>query len=367
MLVAPPIRGIGAESPPINLGADPSEVDEESIFRREASYYEKLPELKVECRLCPRRCSVDDAERGYCGVRENWEGTYYTLVYGRACTYHLDPVEKKPLFHFLPGSAAFSVSTAGCNVECKFCQNWQLSQSRPEALPSYPLPPKVLLAEADRAGAQVVAFTYAEPVVCAEYMRDTAAAGKGGRLRTVMISNGYIEAEPMEELAAVLDGVKIDLKAFRDSFYRELVNGKLQPVLDTLVLLARKGVWFEIVYLMVTGKNDEPQEIREMSRWIASELGPEVPVHFTRFHPTYKLKNLPPTPLPVLERAREIALEEGLSFVYLGNVPGHAGESTYCPGCRSVLIRRVGYRTKIEGLRQGKCDACGRTIPGVWS
>ncbi|MDZ7372801.1 MAG: AmmeMemoRadiSam system radical SAM enzyme [candidate division KSB1 bacterium] len=333
----------------------------------EARFYEKLPNRKIRCKLCPRECVIDDQERGYCGVRENRGGTYYTLVHSRPVSIHVDPIEKKPLFHFLPGTEALSLATVGCNVECKFCQNWQISQVRPEQMEAYEASPALIAELARESGSPTIAYTYTEPVVFAEYMYDCAVEGRKRGIRSVMISNGYIQREAMLELCSVLDAVKIDLKAFTQRFYTELVAGELKPVLDTLKLLVSRRMWTEIVYLMIPTKNDAKQEIREMCRWIVSELGPDVPVHFTRFYPQYRLRNLPPTPLATLRMAREIALEEGIRFAYIGNVPGEEGENTYCPHCHVVLIRRAGYSILENNLRAGRCSKCGEKIPGVWS
>jgi len=344
----------------------PKEKDpaEESLI--EARHYEKLPHKKIRCTLCPRKCVIDDQERGYCGVRENRGGVYYTLVYGKPCTWHIDPIEKKPLFHFLPGTRAFSISTVGCNIECKFCQNWQISQIRPEQFLEYIASPQEIARAADATGCASIAYTYAEPIVFYEYMYDCAVEGRKRGIRSVMISNGYINPEPMRQLCEVLDAVKIDFKAYTERFYREICRGHLKPVLDTLVLLKQIGIWFEMVYLVIPTQNDSPDEIRRMCRWILRELGPDVPLHFTRFYPQYKLRNLPPTPVKTLERAWKIAREEGLHFVYIGNVPGHRAESTYCPSCGTRLIYRIGYATEIENLDGGRCSHCGMPIPGVW-
>lgn len=339
---------------------------EGNLTLTEARFYEKLPYKKIRCQLCPRQCVIDDLERGYCGVRENRDGTYYTLVHSRPCSAHIDPVEKKPLFHFLPGSLAFSIATVGCNVECKFCQNWEISQMRPEQAQSFDLPPDAVAQLSAERNCASIAYTYTEPVIFTEYMYDCAVAGRKQNVRSVMISNGYINKTPMEELCKVLDAVKIDLKAFSQKFYTELVAGKLQPVLDTLVLLKQKKMWFEIVYLVIPTKNDDPQELKDMCEWIAKDLGPDVPVHFSRFYPQYRLKNISPTPAATLNRAREIALAAGLNYVYVGNIPGHDAESTFCPKCQKVVIKRIGYRILENNLQNGKCGNCQTPIAGIW-
>ncbi len=340
---------------------------DDSKYMREARYYEKLPHRKIKCVLCPRECEIDDLETGYCGVRENRGGTYQTLVYNRPCSANVDPVEKKPLFHFLPGSLAFSIATAGCNVLCKFCQNWQISQARPDQINSYDLTPRDIANYAQRNECKSIAYTYNEPVVFYEYMYDCAAAGQDKGVRSVMISNGYIQKEPMRELCQVLDGVKIDLKAYTENFYRDMVAGHLQPVLDTLLLLKQENMWTEIVYLIIPTLNDDPNELKQMCRWIVKELGPDIPIHFSRFYPVYRLKNLPPTPVTTLVTAREIAMEAGLNYAYVGNVPGHEGESTFCPSCQQVAIKRIGYQILQMNIdKGGKCKNCGQKIPGVW-
>lgn len=334
----------------------------------EAQYYEKLPNRKIKCVLCPRECVIDDQETGYCGVRENYGGTYYTLVYGRPCSINNDPIEKKPLYHFLPGSASFSIATVGCNVLCKFCQNWQISQARPDQVQSYDLPPDAIAKYAKSYGSRSIAYTYTEPVVFAEYMHDCAVAARQLNVKSVMISNGYIKAQPMKDLCKVLDAVKIDLKAFTQKFYKEMVAGELQPVLDTLVLLAKEGMWTEIVYLVIPTLNDDPKELKQMCDWIAKELGPNVPIHFSRFHPQYRLKNLPPTPGKTLETARKIALDSGLNFVYIGNIPGHEAENTYCPECKKMVIHRMGYQIINQNLKtSGHCEFCDHKIAGIWN
>jgi len=342
------------------------EPQEEDLFVREASYYKKLEELRVQCELCPRQCTVADLERGYCGVRENRKGTYHTLVYSRPCTLHTDPIEKKPLFHYLPGTTAFSLATAGCNIECKFCQNWNISQFRPEEVQSYYAPPDEIVRLAQKYKCPTIAYTYTEPVIFYEYMYDIAKAARKAKIGSVMITNGYIMEKPMVDLCQQLTGVKVDLKAFTEKFYRETCSGELKPVLDILVTLKKLGIWLEIVVLLVPTLNDSPQEIDQMTRWIGENLGMEVPVHFSRYHPTYKIKNLPPTPLKTLEKARDIALENGLHYVYLGNVPNHPGENTYCPSCQKVVIRRVGYRILEVNIKGGKCKFCQHPIAGVW-
>ncbi|MBU0641480.1 MAG: AmmeMemoRadiSam system radical SAM enzyme, partial [Planctomycetes bacterium] len=300
------------------------------VARHAAQFWEHLPEKKVKCTLCPRECQVADVERGYCGVRENQGGAYQTLVYGTLCSANIDPIEKKPLFHYLPGTLAFSIATAGCNIECKFCQNWQISQFRPEQVESTLTTPARLVSTCGAQRCLTIAYTYSEPVIFYEYMHDTAALARQQGIGSVMISNGYIQEKPLRQLCRHLTGVKIDFKAFTEEFYSEWCAGHLKPVLATLETLKEIGIWFELVILIIPTLNDSPDEIQQMSRWVVAYLGPNVPMHFTRFHPTYRVTNLPRTPVKTLERCREIALGAGVHYVYAGNVPMHPGENTYC-------------------------------------
>lgn len=350
----------------VRLQAAETEVEGVEFPRRRARHFTPLEEKRVRCDLCPRKCEVADRERGYCGVRENADGTYWTLVWGRACSLNVDPIEKKPLFHFLPGTQALSVATAGCNMECVFCQNWEISQFRPEQVRALSVPPSKLAEVAEQRRIPTIAYTYSEPVVFFEYMYDCAAEGKKRGVRSVMISNGYILEEPLKELCDVLAAIKIDLKAFTGHFYQKYAKGELKPVLDALRYLSRRSMWLEIVVLLIPTLNDDPKELAELCAWVAGELGPQVPVHFTRYHPTYKLRNLPPTPTRTLERAHEIGMKAGLKFVYVGNVPGHQAESTCCPGCEKKIVGRYGYQIFELHLKAGKCGFCGMPIPGVW-
>ncbi len=341
-------------------------ADPNAPFTADARYWEPLSGKRVKCTLCPRECQVADRERGYCGVRENQGSKYKTLVYSRPVSMAVDPIEKKPLFHFLPNTKAFSIATAGCNIECKFCQNWQISQFRPEQIRAEYAPPDKIVALAKQTGSRTIAYTYSEPVIFYEYMYDTAELGKKAGVHSVIISNGYIQEKPMRDLCKVLSAVKIDLKAFTEKFYHDTCSGELKPVLHTLEVLKNIGIWYEIVVLIVPTLNDSEKENRDMCRWIVKNLGHNVPVHFSRFHPTYKIKNLPVTPVKTLERCHAIAKAQGIHFAYIGNVWNHKDENTFCPKCGALLIRRQGYYTRIVGLKAGKCKKCGEKIPGVW-
>jgi pyruvate formate lyase activating enzyme len=351
------------------LAASPSsspQKQDDTQFTVEAKFYEKLENKKIKCKLCPRECNIGDRETGYCGVRENHGGIYYSLVHSRVCAAHIDPIEKKPLFHYLPGTLAFSIATAGCNVNCKFCQNWDISQVRPDQVPAQYAPPKLVADAARQRGCPTIAYTYSEPVVFSEYIMDVADAGHEAGVRSVVVSNGYIQEEALKTAYGKMDAVKIDLKAFSESYYKDVVVGELKPVLDTLVTLRKMGKWTEIVYLVVPTLNDSDTEFRGLARWVKANLGEDVPVHFTQFHPEYLLKNLPITPVPTLERAKAIADAEGLHYVYIGNVPGHPAENTYCPKCRRIVVERTGFTIKQMLIRKGSCPFCGQQIPGIW-
>jgi len=321
---------------------------------------------QVKCLLCPKGCLISEGKRGDCGVRENVGGTLYTMTYGNPCTRHIDPIEKKPLFHFLPGSAAYSISTAGCNLHCLYCQNWQISQVRPEDIPSIRLMPEEVVEEALRYGSPSIAYTYAEPIIFYEYMYDMATVARSQGVRSVVISAGYINQEPLEQLCSVVDAIKIDLKGINERFYREVCSATLGPVLETIRTIARSGIHLEIVNLVVPTLNDDLGDMRELAAWVRDEVGPDVPLHFSRFGPQYRLQNLPPTPVRTLRQAREIAMEEGLHYVYIGNVPGDPAAHTYCPRCGDALILRSGFSVLEMHLEEGCCPFCGEEIPGVW-
>lgn len=351
-----------------NAITEPNFVDEEHIFvAKEAMYYEKLPEDHIRCKLCPRECEISDRERGWCGVRENRGGTYYTLVHSNPCAVHVDPIEKKPLFHFLPASMALSIATAGCNLNCDSCQNWQMSQSRPEHTENSYLTPEKLVEYAHKGGCRSIAYTYSEPIIFYEYMLDSAKAARKEGTKSVVVSAGYIRTEPLQELCEAVDAIKIDLKSFREDFYEKHVQGELKPILNSLKTIKKMGVPLEIVVLVIPTLNDSRQEFEDMSNWLVDNLGNEVPLHFSRFHPMYRLKNLPPTPMGTLETAREIAMDAGIDYVYLGNVPpDHEGNNTYCPNCGRMLIQRWGFFVRKNDIGNGKCKYCGHIIPGIW-
>lgn len=343
-----------------------SSTAESRVTPKEALFYRKLDNKAVQCLLCPWKCKLTDGATGECRVRKNIGGKLYSLVYGKPVAIHVDPIEKKPLYHFLPGVKAYSLATAGCNLHCVFCQNWEISQASPGDVPEFKGPPETIVKNARSRKIPVIACTYTEPVVFSEYTRDIAILGNKNNIKTVMISAGFINTNPLKELCKVLSGIKIDLKAFSDSFYRDMTGGRLKPVLNTLMTIKKQGVWLEIVNLVIPGKNDSPKEIKKMCVWIKRNLGDDTPIHFTRFIPMYKLKNVPPTPEKTLENARKIGINEGLKYVYVGNMPGHPGNNTYCPKCGKLLIKRMGYSMRKVNFKNGKCKKCGTRISGVW-
>ncbi len=349
------------------LRSQPAGSQDQRQWARKAQYWRTQSNQRVHCLLCPRECEVGPAERGFCGVRENRNGEYYTLVYGRAASVNVDPIEKKPFFHVKPGSPIFSFATAGCNLACKNCQNWELSQARPEQTPAVDLAPARMVEAAREQGCALISGTYTEPTVFAEYLLAVAREGNRRGLRTTMISAGYISRQPLIDLCKELAAIKIDLKSMRDSFYRSNCAGTVKPVLDSIDLIRKQHVWMEIVYLVVPTLNDGEREIRDLARWVKGHVGVGVPLHFSRFYPQYRLKNLPPTPYDTMSRCYQIARAEGLHYVYVGNVPGHPGENTYCPKCGKLLIRRQGFQVIEVHLRNGRCQYCQQIIPGIWT
>ena len=320
----------------------------------------------IKCLLCAQGCMIGAGERGKCHTRMHVNGELRSLVYGRPITIHVDPIEKKPFYHFLPGSAAYSLATSGCALKCQFCQNWQISQILPEDYDSPYTPPEALVSDAAARKAPVIAFTYNEPTVFTEYLTDIARAAKGHDIRSVLVSCGFMNEAPLTEMCEVLDAIKIDLKGFSEDFYRRVCSAELRPVLRSLKQVARSGRHLEIVNLVVPTLNDSDEMLNGLCDWVVGELGPDVPVHFTRFHPDYKLLNLAPTPVSTIERARDMAMSKGMHYAYVGNVPGHAGNNTYCPRCGQIVIGRDGMFVTEMHLKDGGCEFCAEPIPGVW-
>jgi pyruvate formate lyase activating enzyme len=322
--------------------------------------------MDVQCDLCPKACVIAPGRSGECRVRVNVDGVLRAVTYGRPCSVHVDPVEKKPLFHFLPGTKILSLATVGCNLHCRNCQNWEISQENPENVTAYRLPPADVAALAKREGCPSVAYTYSEPLVYYEYTLDSSIAARREGLKNVLVTAGYANRAPLERLFRVTDATNIDLKAFSEEFYRDVCGATLRPVLDALVLAKSMGVLMEVTNLVIPTLNDKDEDFRPLCRWIVRNLGRETPLHFSGFHPKYRMKNLPPTPAAALDRAREIALEEGLHFVYIGNLLRPDGETTFCPGCRKPLVERRGYEVLRNRLRSGHCPDCGTNVYGIW-
>jgi len=322
--------------------------------------------LKVQCELCPKRCLLESGQSGECRVRINIDGILRTVVYGYPCSAHVDPVEKKPFFHFLPGSKTFSLATVGCNLHCKNCQNWEISQANPEDSEAAFCPPEKLVELTKSYGCQSLAYTYTDPIVYYEYTYDTAELARDKGIRNLLVTAGYINQEPWKRLLKYVDAARIDLKSISDDFYREVCSGTLKPVQDTLVLTRAGGVHLEVINLVIPTLNDTPEQIRGLSRWVRANLGSEIPLHFSQFYPQYKMRHLPPTSPKTLDAAHDIAMEEGLDFVYIGNVQSERGQNTYCPGCKKLLIERIGYAIMQNRLKEGHCPDCGKEIYGVW-
>lgn len=338
-----------------------------SAEQHQAQWWEPEANGKVHCYLCPRHCHIGPGQAGFCFIRTNYEGRLYSLGYGAPAALQVDPIEKKPLNHFLPGTAVFSMGTAGCNMGCFFCQNWDISKSRQDQVNARDVAPDLVPELALRHGCQSIAFTYNEPTIWGEYVIDICRAAKPYGLKTVMVSNGYVTREAFHDIYDHVDAANIDLKAFTEKFYGKITLTHLQPVLATLLLLKNETpVWFELTNLMIPTLNDDPEETRRLADWIFENLGPDVPLHFTAFHPDFKLRDKPRTPAETLHRARQIALEAGLRFVYEGNIFSGAA-NTHCHGCGTLLIERSWHNVIGNRLKGGKCPACAREIPGVWS
>jgi len=331
------------------------------IVEKIARFWEKKNNV-VRCRLCPHNCIIREGKRGLCKVRENRNGTLYTLVYASCSSANVDPIEKKPLFHFYPGSLVFSLSTVGCNLKCLHCQNYSISQVAPEEAFLYEIPPEKAVEEALKSS-DGIAFTYNEPTIWWEYAYDTSKIAKKNGLYTVFVTNGYINEEPLREIAPYLDAANVDIKAMDDEFYRKITKARLQPVLDAAKLYKELGIHLEMTYLVIPTKNDDEWQIKKFIEWVLNEFGDEQVIHFTAFYPAYKMMNVPPTPLKKLIQAYEMAKQHGLKYVYLGNVPHGEYENTYCPKCGNLLIERHGFNARIVGIKNGRCSKCGAKLP----
>jgi pyruvate formate lyase activating enzyme len=331
-----------------------------------ARWWHRLDDGRIQCDLCPRDCRLHEGQRGACFVRQRVGDAMFLTTYGRSSGFCIDPIEKKPLNHFYPGSSILSFGTAGCNLACKFCQNWDISKSRDMDRLMDVASPQAIADTAVKAGAKSVAFTYNDPVIFAEYAMDVADACHARSVKTVAVTAGYIHDAPRREFFAKMDAANVDLKAFSDEFYVRLCGARLQPVLDTLVYLKHEtDVWLEITTLLIPGQNDSDDELRRAANWIVRELGPDVPLHYTAFHPDYKMDDIRATPAATLMRARRIALDAGLKFVYTGNIHDERGGSTWCPSCRAPLVLRDWHRIDdYRLLPDGRCPDCGTVIPG---
>lgn len=331
----------------------------------EAMHYINTPK-GLKCKICPQACDIKEEETGDCRTRLNRDGKLYTTAYGNPCAIHVDPIEKKPLYHFLPESKAFSIATAGCNLACLNCQNWTISQISPRESRNYDLPPEKVVEQCIGYDCKSIAYTYSEPVVFYEYTLDTSKAAHLKGIKNVFISAGYINEIPLRDIAPFLDAANIDLKSFSNEIYEMLNAGTLEPVLNTLKILKEEGVWLEITNLVVPSWTDDMDMIKKMCDWLYDNGFENSPLHFSCFHPMYKLKDLPPTPYESLHKAREIALEAGINHVYIGNVPDTEAENTFCPDCKKTIITRKGYRILENNMKSGNCGFCETKIAGVW-
>ncbi len=334
---------------------------------KEALLYQKLDDNRVQCNLCAHRCVIPSGKAGICMVRENINGSLYTKAYDRAIAQHVDPVEKKPLYHFYPGSKAYSVATPGCNFRCLFCQNWDISQiTSSEILKSgNDATPEQIVSNAKQTGCKSIAYTYTEPTIFFEYSYDIARLAHEAGLKNIYISNGYMTHEMLDMISPHLDAINIDLKAFREKTYRSLMGAQLQPVLDNLKKIKQLGIWLEVTSLIIPGINDDPEETRDVANFIVTELGVDVPWHISRFFPAYKMKDVPSTPLKTLQKTKKIGYKESLNYIYIGNAVSDRNMDTKCPQCGYVLIERSGFGITQNKIKDGHCPNCGMKITGI--
>ncbi|MCM8809583.1 MAG: AmmeMemoRadiSam system radical SAM enzyme [Candidatus Omnitrophica bacterium] len=333
---------------------------------KEASFYKKLENKLVQCFLCPKNCIIPPGKYGFCRARKNIDGSLYSMGYSNPCAVAIDPIEKKPFFHFLPGTYTFSIASAGCSLRCKFCQNWEISQVTPEETRNINLSPEKVVEYAIKYKCPSIAYTYSEPVNFYEYMLDTAKIAKSKGIKNIVHTAGFINPQPLENLCKYLDAVNVDLKGFNNKFYRNICEGELEVILNTLKILKKNKIWIEITNLIIPGYNDKPEEIRNMCIWIKKNLGENVPIHFSRFHPRYLMLHVPSTPVETLESAVKIAKDVGLKYVYIGNVENSQYENTYCPKCGKILIKRRGFFVLENNIKNGRCNFCKTKIEGVW-
>ena len=322
--------------------------------------------MRVQCKLCPKGCVIDPGQSGECRVRVNVDGKLLAVTYGRPCAVHVDPVEKKPLFHFLPATGILSIATVGCNLHCKNCQNWEISQANPEETPAAELLPEQVARMATENECRSVAYTYTEPLVFYEYTLDSCRCVKEAGLRNALVTAGYVNEEPMRRLCKYVDAANIDLKAISDRFYRDICGATLKPVLNTLVVAKSMGVEVEVTNLVIPTLNDSDEMLGDLCRWLVRNLGRETPLHFSRFFPQFQMKNLPPTPAATLDRAKQIAQSEGLHHVYIGNLTRSGADDTYCPACGKRLVQRSGYHVLENRIQSGRCPDCQGEVYGIW-
>lgn len=334
---------------------------------KEAALYEKLGSGSVKCHLCRHGCNIDLGKKGVCGVRVNQEGALYSLVYDKIISTNVDPIEKKPLFHCAPGTKSFSIATVGCNFHCSFCQNYSISQMPRDngRIEGENYSPKDLAKLAVSANCRSIAYTYTEPTIYYELARDTMVEARKLGLLNVFVTNGYMRLEMLEDSKGLIDAANVDLKAFNDQFYKHYCHARLEGVIDSLRFMKQIGIWVEVTTLLIPTLNDNPTEVRELARFIKTDLGKETPWHVSRFYPRYKEKELPPTDVDALRKVRQIGLDEGLFYVYTGNVPWDPGEKTYCPGCSLLLIDRAGYSIEKYSIKNGLCPKCGYQVDGI--
>ena len=342
-------------------------ADRGFVNPQRSPWFKQLKGKDLECQLCPNQCRLEPGQRSICRVRENRDGRGYTLAFGNPALVQEDPVERKPFFHVVPGSRALSVSTAGCNLSCKFCQVWDMALVKPEQVHAYDMSPRDVVDQARSAGVRSVCFAYGEPVIFYEYMTHIARAAKEAGMLNLIHTGGYIRPAPLKELCRIIDAANVDLKGFDPAFYREYVGGEMKNVQETLVQMKKSGVHVEVTTIVIPTLNDHPRKISEMCSWIVRELGADTPLHFARFYPLYRLSGLPRTPVSTLDMAREKAMEAGLDYVYVAKVTGHEAENTFCPGCGEKIIGRLGFIVDQIRMSGGQCDSCGRAVPGIWS
>lgn len=335
-------------------------------WSREALFYTKTPD-GLKCQKCPHECLLGEGETGICRNRVVHKSKLYTIAYGNPCAIHIDPIEKKPFFHFLPSTRAFSIAVAGCNFHCLNCQNWQISQFSPKETDNYDMMPEKIVEQCLKNKCESIAYTYSEPTTFYEYAYDTAKLAREKRINNVWKSNGYLNKIPLRKLCKVMDAANIDLKTFDDEIYSKLSGGKLEPVLQTLKTFKEEGVWLEITNLVIPSWTDNLDTVKKMCDWLVKNNLQDCPLHFSRFTPLYKLTQLPLTPIQTLEKARNVALKSGIKYVYIGNVPAHKAENTFCHKCEKIIMERRGFTIIKNELNLGKCKYCGENIPGVWT